>query len=85
MQEEIKIDPQDCPDLTGKPLGIKNCFAAFLVMMVGIVSAIVLLIIEKFLKGKTTETNQNQHNSIEDNPEENPADNPVEHEPSEHI
>ena len=67
--------PQECPDFTGKPLGLKNCIAAFLVMMVGIGSAIILLIIEKGVKAQTTKPLQNQTNTIE---EEEPRSIPVE-------
>ena len=46
--------PQVCPNLTGKALGFKNCFGAFLVMIVGVGSAILLLILESFVKKKTS-------------------------------
>ena len=34
MHTAMEQAPQECPDFTGKPLGLKNCIAAFLVMMV---------------------------------------------------
>ena len=71
MRKECGPASQECQDLTGKPLGLKNCFGAILVMMVGVGSAITLMIIENILKKtkkKTSETIQNQSNQIEDNP-----------------
>ena len=65
--------PQECPDLTGKALGLKNCAGAFLVMMVGVGSAIVLFVIENVMKAQMTETTQNQSNPIEEvNPRATP-------------
>ena len=75
MHTAMEQAPQECPDFTGKPLGLKNCIAAFLVMMVGIGSAIILLIIEKGVKAQTTKPLQNQTNTIE---EEEPRSIPVE-------
>ena len=75
MHTAMEQAPQECPDFTGKPLGLKNCIAAFLVMMVGIGSAIILLIIEKGVKAQTTKPIQNQTNTIE---EEEPRSIPVE-------
>ena len=69
MKTAMEPAPQECPDLTGKPLGLKNCFGAFLVMMVGVGSAIVFLIIENVMKAQMTKTTQNESHPIE---EENP-------------
>ena len=75
MHTAMEQAPQECPDFTGKPLGLKNCIAAFLVMMVGIGSAIILLIIENVVNTQTTKPIQNQTNTIE---EEEPRSIPVE-------
>ena len=67
--------PQVCPNLTGKALGFKNCFGAFLVMIVGVGSAILLLVLESFMKKKTrmvTVMSANQSNSIEEQSGEMP-------------
>ena len=66
MKTALEPAPQECPDMTGKALGLKNCFGAFLVLMVGVGSAIVLLIIEKVMKAQMTETTQNESNPIEE-------------------
>ena len=68
MRKECEPASQECQDLTGKPLGLKNCFGAILVMMVGVGSAITIMIFENILKKTTTEAIQNQSNQIEDNP-----------------
>ena len=75
MHSAMDPAPQECPDFTGKALGLKNCFGAFLVMMVGVGSAIVLLVIENVMKTQMTKTTQNQSNPIE---EENPRAIPAE-------
>ena len=48
--------PQRCTDQTGEALGINNCFGAFLVMMVGIGSGLLIFVMEFVLKNGTTET-----------------------------
>ena len=75
MKTALEPAPQECPDMTGKALGLKNCFGAFIVLMVGVGSAIVLLIIENVMKTQMTKTTQNQLNPIE---EENPRAIPAE-------
>ena len=75
MKTAMEAAPQECPDMTGKALGLKNCFGTFIVLMVGVGSAIVLLVIENVLKAQITKTTQNQSNPIE---EENPRATPAE-------
>ena len=48
--------PQKCTDQTGEALGINNCFGAFLVMMVGIGSGLLIFAMEFILKNRTTGT-----------------------------
>ena len=66
MKTALEPAPQECPDLTGKALGLKNCAGAFLVMMVGVGSAIVLFVIENVIKAQMTETTQKESNPIEE-------------------
>ena len=73
-QDECEPDPQECPDQTGKALGIKNCFGAFMVMVAGFGSGLLLLVIECFLKGNLTKEAGNQSNSNEEEVARNTSD-----------
>ena len=48
--KDVEPAPQDCPKMEGTSLGFNNCFGAFLVMIVGVGTGILLLIAEAFVK-----------------------------------
>ena len=51
IEEQYKIPPQVCPDLSGKPIDFESCFTAFLAMFVGLSLSILIILIE-FQKSK---------------------------------
>ena len=65
-KNEIEPSPQECPDQTGKALGMKNCFGAFLVMMSGFGAGLVVLIFESFMKKTLCKETKQQSNWIEE-------------------
>ena len=62
-EKACEPEPQECPDQTGKALGINNVFGAFMVMAVGIGAGLLILIAEFVIMKPTT---QNQTNTMED-------------------
>ena len=46
LYEKYEKQPQTCPDLTGQPLGFTSCITAFLVLIFGIVTGLILFFIE---------------------------------------
>ncbi|XP_059085839.1 glutamate receptor ionotropic, kainate 5-like [Tigriopus californicus] len=45
--EKYDSRPQVCPDYSGKPLGLNNCFTAFVCLILGLLVGLALLVIEK--------------------------------------
>ncbi|XP_059085217.1 uncharacterized protein LOC131882167 [Tigriopus californicus] len=45
--EKYDSQPQVCPDYSGKPLGLNNCFTAFVCLILGLLVGLALLVIEK--------------------------------------
>ena len=47
---KISFEDNECPDLTGEPIGFENCISAFLVMGTGVGAAILVMIVETIKK-----------------------------------
>ena len=46
MDMDDRIQPQSCPNLSGKPLTITSCFTAFIVLFAGIGCGLVIWVFE---------------------------------------
>jgi hypothetical protein len=50
ITNSYKIGKQSCPDYSGQSLGFSSCFTAFLVLMIGALTAFAFLTLESVLK-----------------------------------
>ena len=65
--KDVEPAPQNCPKMEGTALGFNNCFGAFLVMIVGVGTGILLLIAESFVKQNIEPVLKNRSNVTENN------------------
>ena len=65
INDKYKTKRQQCPDLSGSPLGFESVIGTFLVLGTGIVASLIILVVE-FIVGSYTE-NWKENLEIEDN------------------
>ena len=63
--KDVEPAPQNCPKMEGTALGFNNCFGAFLVVIVGAGTGVLLLIAESFVKQNIEPVFQNRSKNAE--------------------